>query len=66
VNAAQARRLGQGQAVAGAFTPAGRVAVMDEGGRALGLGMIDDAGQLRPQRWFAWACMQPAAVANTG
>ena len=62
VNAMQARRLGQGQAVAGTFTPAGNVAVLDEAGRALGLGMVDEAGQLRPQRWFAWACQQPATV----
>jgi tRNA pseudouridine55 synthase len=62
VNAAQARRLGQGQAVAGAFMPAGSVAVLDEAGRALGLGVVDESGQLRPQRWFAWACQQPAAA----
>jgi len=62
VNAAQARRLGQGQAVAGAFGPAGSVAVLDEAGRALGLGSIEPDGQLRPQRWFAWACQQPPGV----
>jgi len=66
VNAAQARRLGQGQAVAGAFTPAGSVAVLDEDGRALGLGTVDPEGQLRPQRWFAWACQQPAATVAPG
>ncbi|HVI26776.1 MAG TPA: tRNA pseudouridine(55) synthase TruB [Xanthomonadaceae bacterium] len=58
VNAAQARRLGQGQALAGRFGAEGSVAVFDEDGRALGLGLADAAG-LRPQRWFAWGCVQP-------
>ncbi|HET6434908.1 MAG TPA: tRNA pseudouridine(55) synthase TruB [Xanthomonadaceae bacterium] len=58
VNAAQARRLGQGQALAGRFGAEGSVAVFDEEGRALGLGLADASG-LRPQRWFAWACVQP-------
>ena len=55
-------RLGQGQAVAGGFAPAGSVAVLDEAGRALGLATVDEGGQLRPQRWFAWACQQPPAA----
>ena len=59
VVAAQARRLGQGQGVPG-FRPAPSVAIMDEGGRALGLGMVDEDGCLRPQRLFAWASIQAA------
>ena len=62
VTAAQALRLGQGQAVAGGFRPEGGVAVLDEAGRALGLGTVGPDGQLRPQRLFAWACQQPAAA----
>ena len=56
---AQAERLGQGQAVAGGFLPAGSVAILDEAGRALGLGEVDREGKLRPQRLFSWACVQP-------
>jgi len=59
VSPAQARRLGQGQAVDGGFRPAGSVAVFDLDGRALGLGEVDGEGGLRPQRLFAWACVQP-------
>jgi tRNA pseudouridine55 synthase len=59
VAAAQARRLGQGQGVPG-FRPAPSVAIVDEAGRALGLGTVDGEGCLRPQRLFAWAAAQPA------
>ncbi|MEO5828038.1 MAG: tRNA pseudouridine(55) synthase TruB, partial [Luteimonas sp.] len=59
VNAAQALRLGQGQAVAGFRQDAGSVAIVDESGRALGLGSVDAEGWLRPHRLFAWACVQP-------
>lgn len=65
VTAAQALRLGQGQGVpgfrqaAGGAGGAGGVAILDESGRALGLGNVDAEGWLRPQRLFAWACVQP-------
>ena len=59
VAAAQARRLGQGQGVHG-FRPAPSVAIVDEAGRALGLGAVDNDGWLRPQRLFAWAAAQQA------
>ena len=59
VEPSQARRLGHGQAVDGGFRPEGEVAIVDEGGRALGLGVVDADGALRPQRLFAWACEQP-------
>ena len=62
VTAVQAQRLGQGQGVPGfrqASGAATRVAVVDESGRALGLGSVDADGCLRPQRLFAWACVQP-------
>lgn len=59
VGAAEARRLGQGQGVDGAFHPPGEVAVMDEEGRALGLGEVGPEGRLRPRRLFAWAAIQP-------
>ncbi len=58
LDAEQARRLGQGQAVA--LTPATRVAadpvaIHGADGRALGLGRLDAAGMLRAQRLFVWA-----------
>lgn len=59
VSQAQAARLGHGQGVPGEFRPAGAVAIFAAGGRALGLGEVDGAGQLRPQRLFSWACAQP-------
>jgi tRNA pseudouridine55 synthase len=62
VAAAQARRLGQGQAVPG-FRPAHSVAILDEAGRALGLGTVGEDGWLRPQRLFAWAAVQPGEAA---
>jgi tRNA pseudouridine55 synthase len=64
VVAAQARKLGQGQGVPG-FRPAPSVAIVDEAGRALGLGAVDEAGWLRPQRLFAWAAAQPPAAGET-
>jgi len=64
VVAAQARRLGQGQAVPG-FRPAPSVAIVDEAGRALGLGTVDAEGWLRPQRLFAWAAVQGAREDTT-
>lgn len=63
VNRAQAARLAFGQPVPGGFPARGEVAIMDTDGRALGLGEVDDDGQLRPQRLFAWACSQPPPVA---
>ncbi|MEO6264558.1 MAG: tRNA pseudouridine(55) synthase TruB [Luteimonas sp.] len=65
VTPAQAQRLGQGQAVAGGFRPAGSVAVFDDSGRALGLGEVDGEGHLRPQRLFTWACLQPRREATS-
>lgn len=58
----QRTRLGQGQRLrvqAGTGTPC-EVAIYDEGGRVLGLGRVDEAGVLHPQRLFTWAA---AAVA---
>ena len=46
------------------FRPARSVAIVDEAGRALGLGTVDEGGWLRPQRLFAWAAAQPAAGAG--
>ena len=43
------------------FRPAPSVAIVDEAGRALGLGVVDGEGWLRPQRLFAWAAVQNAA-----
>jgi tRNA pseudouridine55 synthase len=64
VSAEQALRLAQGQGLAGPFTPHGEVALVDGEGRALGLGEVDGAGRLRPQRLFTWAAAlgQPAAA----
>jgi tRNA pseudouridine55 synthase len=55
---AQASRLGHGQAVAGGFRPVGNVAVLDQTGRALGLGEVDGEGRLHARRMFTWACAQ--------
>jgi hypothetical protein len=41
------------------FRPAPSVAIVDEAGRALGLGSVGEDGCLRPQRLFAWAAAQP-------
>lgn len=57
VSAAQAQRLGQGQTLAGEFRPAGEVAILDASGRPIGLGAVDAAGRLRPQRLFSWAAV---------
>jgi tRNA pseudouridine55 synthase len=55
LDAAQARRLGQGQRIslAGDVT-AECVAIHDETGRVLGLGEVDAEGILRPGRLFTW------------
>lgn len=64
ITGAQGERLGQGQTVAGGFQPMGSVAILDEAGRALGLGEVDAEGKLRPQRLFSWACVQPLREAT--
>ena len=61
LDAAQARRLGRGQAVAGPFHPPGSVAVFGPDGRALGLGEVEQ-GSLRVRRLFSWACAPPGAA----
>ena len=60
LDAAQARRLGRGQGVAGVAGNDGSVAVFGPGGRALGLGQLA-GGMLRPQRLFTWAVDAAAA-----
>ncbi len=55
VSIPQAVRLGRGQAVTGDFRPEGAVAILGGNGRAVGLGEVDDQGNLRPQRLFSWA-----------
>jgi tRNA pseudouridine55 synthase len=58
LDAEQARRLGQGQAIAlfpVGSTAKGAVAVYGPGGCALGLGRLDSAGMLHAQRLFVWA-----------
>ena len=55
VSEAQAHRLGRGQGLRGPYKPAGQVAIVDEGGRGLGLGDVDAEGGLRPTRLFRWA-----------
>ncbi len=62
VNAAQAQRLAHGQGLRGPYQPCGhQVALLDEGGRGLGLGEVDGEGALRPSRMFSWT-----AVAGPG
>jgi tRNA pseudouridine55 synthase len=58
---AQARRLGQGQAIDLDSDLAGDVHVRDVAGRSLGLGEVDAAGVLRPKRLFSWASVQGLA-----
>ena len=65
VSRAQADRLAFGQGVAGGFPARGEVAILNPAGRALGLGIVDDHGQLHPRRLFAWACAQPGAALDT-
>ena len=55
VGAAQAVRLGRGQSVRGPFAAGGQVAVLDDAGRGLGLGVVDADGTLHPTRLFRWA-----------
>ena len=55
VNEAQAQRLGRGQGVRGQYRPVGQVAVLDDHGRGLGLGEVDEEGGLKPSRLFRWA-----------
>ena len=52
VDARQAARLQNGQGLPGPYAPVGEVAVFGPGGRAEGLGQVDDQGRLRPQRMF--------------
>ncbi|WP_058834903.1 tRNA pseudouridine(55) synthase TruB [Luteimonas abyssi] len=59
LSAPQALALSFGRTVEGGFSPRGEVGVFDAGGRALGLGDIDDGGRLRPKRLFSWAVSQP-------
>lgn len=62
LDAEQARRLAQGQAVVAHAGPVEVVAVFSEAGRLLGVGRREPAG-LRPQRLFTWgaALGQPGA-----
>ena len=53
LDAVEARRLAQGQAVAAHAGPVAMVAVFSETGRLLGLGRREPGG-LRPQRLFTW------------
>jgi tRNA pseudouridine55 synthase len=55
LDAAQARKLGQGQAVPEIAGPPGEVHVRTADGLSLGLGELDSAGKLRPKRLFRWA-----------
>ncbi|MDE2407903.1 MAG: tRNA pseudouridine(55) synthase TruB [Xanthomonadaceae bacterium] len=67
VNAVQAQRLGRGQGLRGPYPPRGRqVALLDECGRGLGLGEVDDEGGLRPTRLFRWAATTAATPAADG
>jgi tRNA pseudouridine55 synthase len=55
LDAAQARRLGQGQRFqVEQVEPAEQVAIYDEAGRVLGLGEIDADRVVRPGRLFTW------------
>lgn len=66
VDAADARRLAQGQRLRGHPASDGPVAIHGPAGRVLGLGAVDAAGTLSPQRLFAWAVAGVAAGAGEG
>ena len=66
VSDAQARRLGQGQAVTVEAGPTGAVALYDAAGRALGLGEAEPGGRVRPQRLFRWAAVAEPAPSRAG
>lgn len=56
VDADQARRLGQGQAIPVAgVAAASELNITDPAGRSLGLGSLGEDGLLRPKRLFCWA-----------
>lgn len=63
LDAEQARRIGQGQAVRllDAGCPVGGVALYDATGRALGLGMLAADGTVRARRLFVWAVQANAS-----
>jgi tRNA pseudouridine55 synthase len=58
LDADQARRLGQGQAVDLDADLEGEVHVRAADGRSLGLGELDAVGVLHPKRLFSWASVQ--------
>jgi tRNA pseudouridine55 synthase len=58
LDALQARRLGQGQAIDLDADLEGEVHVRAVDGRSLGLGELDAAGVLHPKRLFSWASVQ--------
>ena len=66
VSQAQAQRLGRGQFLRGPYKPAGQVAIVDEGGRGLGLGDVDAEGGLRPTRLFRWAAATQGGESPAG
>ncbi len=66
VSEAQAHRLGRGQGLRGPYKPAGQVAIVDEGGRGLGLGDVDAEGALRPTRLFRWAAATQGGESPAG
>lgn len=65
LDALQAHRLGQGQALKGAFLPCGDVLACDRQGRALGIAQIDGNGILRGKRLFSWAAVTTASASAT-
>ncbi|PJK13532.1 tRNA pseudouridine(55) synthase TruB [Lysobacteraceae bacterium NML07-0707] len=65
LDAVQAHKLGQGQALKGAFLPRGDVLVCDRQGRALGIAQIDKSGSLRGKRLFSWAAVTAASASAT-
>ncbi|RMH94479.1 tRNA pseudouridine(55) synthase TruB [Lysobacter pythonis] len=56
---AQAVKFGQGQKLKGPFRCRGEVVACDTEGRALGLAQVDETGDLRGKRLFAWAAGGP-------
>lgn len=54
VTASQALALARGQTIRSETGRPGEVAIFDKGGRALGLGWVNEDGSMRPKRLFTW------------
>lgn len=54
VTSSQALALARGQRIQTAFPHPAEVGIFDKEGRALGLGLVDAEGEMKPKRLFVW------------